>query len=67
MITIPVIIASQLFIIILQIIIAVNAYVKNNYLLACIAIFGLGLSFLAIIDMFMTINDIYNFYESLNN
>ena len=56
MITIPVsIITIQLFILILQAIISVNAYIKKSFLLACIASFGLGTSIILIIDEFMIV------------
>jgi hypothetical protein len=58
MITIPVsIITLQLFILLLQAIVSVNAYVKKSYLLACIASFGLGFSIMSIIDEFKTVVD----------
>jgi len=56
MINIPVsIITIQLFILLLQAMVSVNAYVKKSYLLACIASFGLGTSIILIIDEFMIV------------
>jgi hypothetical protein len=48
MITISIsVILLQLFIVIIQVIIATESYIKNNYLVASIASFGLGISVMA--------------------